>query len=192
MSVGCRLRSAGLAFLATDDLLRVLDALALVGLRLAERADLRGGQAEEVLVDPLDREPGLLRVHLGGDALGELEDDRVGEAEGEVDLLALDLRLEADAADLEHLLVALAHAVDGVADEGAGEAVEAARLAALVGAEDLHLARADLDLHHGVDGEGHLPLRTLDLDRVPGDGDLHLLRDLDWKLADSRHDGSVT
>src|SRR5512138_3955636 len=119
MSGGVRaLRGAGLAFLATDDLLRVLDALALVRLGRAQAADLRGGEAEEVLVDALHREAGLLRVHLGGDALGELEDDRVREAEGEVDLLPLHLGLEADAADLEAAVVPLHDALDRVLDEG--------------------------------------------------------------------------
>ena len=145
---------------------RVLDALALVRLGRAERADLRGGEAEQVLVDPAHRDLRLLRVHLGGDALGELEDDRVREAEGEVDVLPLHLGLEADAADLEAALVALHDALDRVLDERAGEAVEAPCDARLVRPRDRHLALVHRDRDARVEREGHLALRALDLHEV--------------------------
>src|SRR5512133_1221939 len=134
----CRaLGGAGLAFLAADDLVRVLDALALVRLGRAQRTDLGGGEAEQVLVHRAHGELGLLGVHLGGHALRQLEDHRVREAEREVDVLALHLGLEADAGDLEAALVALLHALEGVLHQGAGEAVEAAGHAGLVEPGDL-------------------------------------------------------
>src|SRR6187549_3084647 len=49
---------AGLAGLAADLLTRVAHALALVGLRLARRADACGDLPDELLVDPDDREAG--------------------------------------------------------------------------------------------------------------------------------------
>src|SRR5678815_1745422 len=57
----------GLADLAEDGLLRVLDALALVGLRRAEAPDLRRGGAEQLLVDPAQGQNVLLEG--GGDAV---------------------------------------------------------------------------------------------------------------------------
>ena len=140
-----------------------------------------------MLVHRADRELGLLRVHLGGHALGELEDHRVREAEREVDVLPLHLGLEADAADLEAALVALHDALDGILDQRAGEAVEPLRDVGLVEAVDLHLTLVDGDLHVGVGGEGHLPLRPLDLHDIADHGDLHLLRDLDGLPADTGH-----
>src|SRR5512142_452245 len=47
---------AGLARLAADPLAGVPDALALVGLGLARRADARGDLADELLVDADDRQ----------------------------------------------------------------------------------------------------------------------------------------
>ena len=147
---GRRLGRAGLAFLAADDLVAVLDALALVRLGRPELADAGGGHAHQVLVGPADRDLGLLGVDLGGDPLGELEDHRVGEAEDEVDFLALGLGLEAHPDDVERALVALGDAVDGVAHQGARQAVEGAGQRGLVGAEDLHLALVHLELHQRV------------------------------------------
>src|SRR5262249_20565023 len=54
------LRSAGLADLALDGLFQVLHALALVRLGRPERADLRRRLAEELAVDPEEREEVLL------------------------------------------------------------------------------------------------------------------------------------
>ena len=64
-------------------------------------------------------------VDLGRDALGQVEDHRVREAEREVNLLALHLGAEADAADLERALEARGHALGHVGEDGAGQAVEA-------------------------------------------------------------------
>src|SRR5450759_1076257 len=47
---------AGLAGLAADLLAEIVDALALVGLRLASRPDRRGDLADQLLVDAHDRQ----------------------------------------------------------------------------------------------------------------------------------------
>src|SRR3990172_480977 len=178
---------ASLAFLAPDLLLGVLDALPLVGLGQAQVTHLRGGEADEVLVDAAHGDARLLRVHVRGHALGERERDGVRVAEDEVQLLPLRLGLEADPVDLQRPLVPLHHALDGVLDQGAGEAVQPLRETSVVGARDLDLLADDLDLDLRVVREVHLPLRTLDLDVAVHDLDLHLVRDLDRKLADSGH-----
>src|SRR6185503_8560652 len=70
MIVASSLRGAGLADLAVNHFLEILDALALVGLGRADVADLRRGLAELLAIDPAQDHHVL--VHLGRDALGQL------------------------------------------------------------------------------------------------------------------------
>src|SRR5690606_17411840 len=74
-----------LSGLAADVLACVLDALALVRLRLAQLADVGRDLADGLLVDPLHRQ--LRRgLHREGDALGSVDGDRVRVAEVELEL----------------------------------------------------------------------------------------------------------
>src|SRR4051794_16666201 len=72
--------SRSLPDLALDDLVRVADALALVGLGRAPLADLGGGLADLVLAVAADDDLRRLR-HLEADALRRLDADRMAEAE---------------------------------------------------------------------------------------------------------------
>src|SRR4051812_11958631 len=118
----------GLAFLAANLLGAQLDALALVRLRRAQRTDGDRGQPEQLAVDRLQGQveggQALFGARdladFGGHALGEVEHDRVAEAEREVHLLALHLSAEADAANRQLLLPALGDAVGGVAEDRPG------------------------------------------------------------------------
>src|SRR5699024_765442 len=108
-----------LSSLAEDVLARVADTLALVGLGLAELADVGRSLTDDLLVDALDGQ-------LGGgldhelDALGGVDDHRVREAERELELLGtLGDHTVTDTDDFELLLVALGHADDHVVDQGA-------------------------------------------------------------------------
>src|SRR4051812_18153367 len=114
----------GLSDLAADVFAGVADTLALVGLGLAELADVGGHLADELLVDALDAEArGVLDRE--GDAVGSVEDDRVAVAELELELRgALGQHAVADPDDLEPLLVAVGHADDHVVDEGPGQPVQ--------------------------------------------------------------------
>src|SRR5690606_3414283 len=116
------------------------------------------------LVVALDRER---------DARGSLNENRVGEAERELDARALLDHAVAGADDLEALGVALRHTDDVVVDERAGEAVQRAREALVVGTGDQNLALLDLDLDGAGDDVRQLALGTLDghLRSVDGDGD---------------------
>lgn len=102
-----------------------MDALALVGLRLLQLADASSGLTDELLVDSGDREQRLgLRSDRELDALRRGNGDRVGEAEGELEVLALGDHAVTGTRDFEILLVALGHADDHVGDQGAGQSVE--------------------------------------------------------------------
>src|SRR5229473_3011753 len=154
------LRRPRLALLAADGFLRVLDALALVGLGRPHLADLCGGEAHQVLVGPLHRDP---------------------------DLLALQLRLVPDAGDVQRPLEALGDALDHVGDQRAGEAVQLTRAARVVRPVDLHLPVLDRHLHLAVELLRDLALGPLDLHQAGLRVDLHLLGDLDGKPSDAGH-----
>src|SRR5436190_3800893 len=114
---------AGLAGLAADLLARVAHALALVGLRLACRADLGRDLADELLVDADDRQAGRT-LDLEADAGRRVDLDLVAVAQVELELLAGLRRSIADAGDLEALAVPVGHPDDHVVDEGPGQPVE--------------------------------------------------------------------
>src|SRR5690242_18366354 len=95
-----------LRFLELDVLTGVTNALALVRLGLTIATDLGGHLADLLLVRALDQDL-RLRRGLDRDALGRRVDDRVREAERQVQVLALRLCAIADADELELLLVAL-------------------------------------------------------------------------------------
>src|SRR6185437_10654465 len=168
-----------------DLLVGVAHALALVGLGRTDVADLRGHLSDLLAVDALDDDLGLARG-LDGDSFRDREVHRVGEAEREVEGLALHLRAKADAHELEFLLVALGdtpHHVGEVCARGAGER---ARLT-WIGVCDLE---ALLRLHHAdtaPEGEAQRALRALQRHGAAGDRGGHALRQLDRRFGNSRH-----
>src|SRR2546421_4497243 len=176
-----------LALLAADDFLGVLDALALVRLGWPHLADLRGGEPHQVLVGALHGDPVGLGVVLGADPFRQREAHRVREADDELDLLALQLGLVTDARDVQRALEPLRDALDHVGDQRAGQAVQLARAARVVGAVDLHQAVLDRDIHLAVGLLRDLSLRPFDLDQAGLRVDLHLLGDLDGKPSDAGH-----
>src|SRR5688572_9052826 len=93
-------RSLLLRFLQLDLFARVAHALALVGLRRAEIADVRGDLADLLHVRALDDDLGLAG-RLDRDAFGRGVNDRVREAERQVQVLALRLRAVTDTDELE-------------------------------------------------------------------------------------------
>src|SRR3954447_5406363 len=97
---------AGLAGFAQDALPGVPDALALVGLGLADPADVGGNLADDFLVDAVDDDLRRHR-HLEGDPLRSADADRMAEAQVEPQRTgALGLGTVSDADDLEVLLEA--------------------------------------------------------------------------------------
>src|SRR3954468_14612998 len=113
----------GLSGLALDALAGVADALALVGLGLADLADVGGDLADRLLVDALHRDA-RRRGHLELDALRRLHADGVAEAERELDgVRALRGGAVADADDLQLLHEAVGDAEHHVVDQRARETV---------------------------------------------------------------------
>src|SRR6187431_2132571 len=113
---------AGLAGLAEDVLARVANALALVGLRLALRADVCGDLADELLVGAEDAEPGRsLDAEL--DPGRRVDLDRVRVPEREHELRTLELGAIPDPGNLEILREPARDARDHVVHQGPREAM---------------------------------------------------------------------
>src|SRR6185295_18487888 len=160
---------AGLAGLAADLLARVADALALVGLGLARRADGRGDLADQLLVDADDRQAGRA-LDLEADALGRVDLDRVAVAQVQLELAAVERGAIADARDLEALPIAVADPDHHVIDEGPREAVELLVGLLLGRAGDHDGGRLAGDGHVRVERPAEGPLGALDRDVPPVDG----------------------
>src|SRR5438105_6463899 len=183
---GLRADLAGLTRLAADALLGVLDALRLVRVRHAQRADLRGHLADELLVDARDLEL-LGRLGLEGDALRRVDLHRVREAERELELLARDDRAVAGARDLEVARVAGRDAGHHVRDERARETVQRARRLLVVLARDDQRSVLARDVHVGVDRAHELALRPLHAQHPAVDRDIDALRHLHRQTTDPTH-----
>src|SRR5688572_431069 len=145
---------ARLPGLLGDVLAEVPDALALVGLGLADLADVGGDLADRLLVDAL-HDDAVRGGGLEADALGGVDRDRVAEAEGEIELVgALGGGAVADADDLELLDELLVDAHHHVVDERPDEAVEGPVLPFVVGTLHDQLVAVLTD----GDGAGDVPL----------------------------------
>src|SRR6185295_9659942 len=169
-----------LAFLQLDLLAGVTHALALVGLGWAHIADFRRHLADLLPVDALDEDFRLAR-RFDRDALGHRIADRMRKAEREVQRLALHGGAEADALELELLLVALGHAEDHVGEMRA----RGARLHARLFTRELHreLLLFLLDRHALVQRQRQGALGALHRHRFAGDGGRYALRQVDGSVC---------
>src|SRR5579884_1137792 len=114
------------------------------------------------------------------------------ETEGEIELLALERGLEADALDLEFLGVAEGNALDHAGDDAAGGAVHGPGEARLLQRRDGDLLVGQGDFHHRGEGLGDLALRALDVDGVVLGVDLDLFGNGNGLFADAAHGGGLS
>src|SRR5215469_11123015 len=179
-----------LSDLAADLLALVAHALALVGIGLAELADVGGNLAHLLLVDALNDEPGG-RLDPEADPVRGCHWHRVTEAKGELQVAAPGLDPVADADDFQGLPVALGDARHHVGDQGPGQPVQRADLAFVTGPRHGDNAVILLDLDRRGHLQAQLPLGALDVDLAAVDGDVDTARDGDRQPSDSRHAGSL-
>src|ERR1700722_14199683 len=175
-----------LALLAEDELARILDALALVGLGRPVVADIRRHLADLLLVDAGHHDLDRLRGH-DGDAIGNRMDDVVAVAERDLQVLALHARPIADAGDLQPPLEALADAGDQIGDQRPRGAPQGARQLGLVARIDLDAAGLELGADVAVQNELHGALGALHLDGLAVDIGGDPRRNGDHFFPDSRH-----
>ena len=115
-----------------DDLALVADALALVRLRRLLGADLSSVLADLLLIDTGNSEVVGILPHDGAIlSIGDVHLMREAQVHDQVG--ALLLAAQADAHDLQLLLVAVDNTVHHVGDVAAGQAVQAAGLGFVIG-----------------------------------------------------------
>src|SRR5690606_6892395 len=175
-----------LSGLAADSLALVADALRLVGVGLAQAADVRGHLAHLLLVDSLDVQQGRL-LHPERDALRRLHDDGVAVAQRELQVPALGLDAVAHTRDLEGLGVPLGGALDQVGNQRAGKPVQGTGLRSIVRTRYLYLAVFQGNGDRRRDSVLEFVLRPLDFDVFTVDGDFDALGDRDRLSANTRH-----
>src|SRR5205807_2573742 len=176
-----------LACLAANHFVAVLDAFALVGIGLAERADLGRGLPHLLLVDTGDGDVARLGVDDDVDAFRNGETHRVRVAELEDDFPPLHLGAVADADDVELALERFADALDVVRHERAHEAAESAGLPFLVTAGEGDDVVLDLHADPGDDGRHERALGTLHHHSAALEACFHALRQRNLFLANTRH-----
>src|SRR5215469_13225991 len=175
-----------LAFLAADRLGLVLDALALVGLGLAEAADHRGDLADALPVGAGDGDRGRL---LAGDldVLGDRELNLVAVSQLQIEALALHRGAIADAVDLEADGEALRDAIHHVVDKGARRPPQRAGTLGVALRLDPHLAVLDRGGNLVADDQLQGAELALGGDGLPGDVDIDAARDGHRVLSYARH-----
>src|SRR3546814_468209 len=180
-----------LAFLAQDDRVGVLHAVALVGRGRTVAADLRRHLADLLAIGAGDGDGGRL-LALDGDAFRDRIGDVVAEAELQVQGAALHRRTIADAVDLQLLLEAFGDARHHVLNARAGRAPHGARLLAVIGRLHPDLAVGLADLH--VPGRPEIQAAQLALrrDQAALDGDLDAGRHIDGVFSNTRHTQFLT
>src|SRR5581483_1573519 len=181
-SLPCRLTG-----LTTNHFIGVLDALALVRVRLAQRADLRRGLADLLLVDAADHDVSGLAVDGDVDSLRDREAHRMRVPELEHHFLPFDLGAVADADDVQLFLEPLSDAEDVVGDQRAHQPVGRARLSFVVGARERD--RVVLDFHVDAGHHGRVQRSFRTFDHEPTRLFLHLdaFRQRNRFIANARH-----
>ena len=153
-----------------DIFARIADALALVGFRRTFLADFRGKLADTLFVDTVDDDlQGIGNVNR--DTVGLRHDDLMGITQVHHKVFALLCGAVAHALDLQLLFEAVGNALHHVADESAGEAVQAAGLLLVIGAGNHYFTILHFGCHHGMDlgiertlGALHGNVAAIDLD----------------------------
>ena len=144
----------GFALFAADLLVGIADSLALVRLGRIVGADIGGDLSDEMLINSLNRDLGVVSDGYL-DFLRDREENRVGVADGKVELVSLYGSTEAYSLNFKVAPEALAHPSDHVVDQGAGETMKGPNRALFGSA----LHREDSSVDGGGDALGKLPLK---------------------------------
>src|SRR5579862_2495745 len=173
----------GLTDLLAQLLAGIADALILVGIRLAQRANVRRHLAHHLLVVAAQHQVGLL-IDLEVHAIRQQDFDGMRVAQREGGHLSLDVGAVADAHDVQFLGEPGGNTLHGVAGQGPRQAVQRAVLIAI--AHDIQAAVGLLDVYAARDGDGQGTLWSADL-QFFADLNLDSLGERDRLFTNSRH-----
>src|SRR6202789_783753 len=169
----------------------VLHALALVGLRRPEAANLRRGLPDALAIDALDDDLGLAR-RFDRDAVRNRVVDQMRITQRQRQALRLPLGTVADADQFELLFIALGDACDHIRQVRAGGARDGVQ--AFGAGLGLHFQMLVLlhDLDAAPDGQRQRALGALYRDGIRADRGTDTLRQVYRLFCDSRHDVNLT
>ena len=129
-------RADGFAGFALDELLAILDSLALVRLRRSETANFGRRLAEQLAIGAAESDDNLAFDRCRH-ALRQRKHHRMRIAQSHVNFLASDFGAVTDAIDIEHTAKSLAHPLRHVGDQLARQPVQRADLAVIVAARSM-------------------------------------------------------
>ena len=129
----------------------------------------------------------IVNLNAALDTSGHLMDDRVGEAEGEIELVALSLGTIAHADELKLLLEANGTTLDHVSHESAHRANVGVGFAGFFNLLEVQSTVFFRDGHEGKNVHGDFTLRALNRDVVSGQRVADALNDLNRNLSNSTH-----
>ena len=175
-----------LGFFTTDDFVGVTHALAFVRLRRTEVANFGSNLTDQLLVDTLDQDIGLAGG-LSDDAGRQFVINRMGEAEGQGQHLALGLRFVTNADQLELALEALADADYHVVHQSTGGTSHGASLLVAVTRSKTQLTAVLDHFDRRMDLELQSTFGALDGQLLTSQFDFNAGRQLDGVLSNARH-----
>src|SRR3990167_7142354 len=175
-----------LGFFTADDFVCVTNTFALIRFRTTEVTNLRSDLTNQLLVDTLDQDLGLVRG-FSNHTFRQLIVDRMGEAESEVQHLTFGLRLVTNADQLQLALEAGANADHHVVDQGTGSAGHGASLLVAIAGSETQLTGFMQDFNGRVNIQFESALGTLYRQLLTGEIDLNTSGQRNGVLSNARH-----
>src|SRR5690606_20306079 len=175
-----------LGFFEDDAFVGITHTLALVGLRLAVRTNLRSQLTDDLLICTLD-DDFRLAVAFGFHTSGELVNDVVGETELQLQSIALNLGAETHTDEVQTALETFADASDHVVHQGTGSTRHRLGLTRIVGYSKCKLIIFLTDDDIASQFLGQCTQRALNDDLASADRCFNTLGQLDGVLGYTRH-----
>src|SRR3989338_6327285 len=175
-----------LGFFTADDFVSVTNTFALIRFRTTEVTNLRSDLTNQLFVDTLDQDLGLVRG-FSNYTVRQLIVDRMGEAESEVQHLTFGLRFVTNTNQLQLALEASANTDHHIVDQGASGAGHCTSLLIAIASSETQLTRFLQDFNGRVNIQFESTLGTLYRKLLAGELDLNTSGQLYGVLSNARH-----
>lgn len=177
-----------LAFLAADVFALVANTFSFVGLRRMIRTDIRGDLADELLIDTLNRDFGVVR-YLNRNAVRDWVVNGMRFPQTQIEYVTFNRSPKTDALDFEASRETFTYTFNHIRDQTARKAVGRFDRPGITCAGKSDPAIFLFFRGNSIrQAPGKLPFGTFDHNRaIVTDGDVHFIRKRDRLITDSRH-----
>src|SRR3990167_1921225 len=175
-----------LGFFTADDFVSVTNTFALIRFRTTEVTNLRSDLTNQLFVDTLDQDLGLVRG-FSHYTVRQLIVDRMGEAESEVQHLTFGLRFVTNTNQLQLALEASANTDHHIVDQGASGTGHCTSLLIAIASSETQLTSFLQDFNGRVNVQFESTLGTLYRKLLAGELDLNTSGQLYGGLSNARH-----